>query len=1012
MSMSPNTSPSFDTPGNSFPDLEANLTSFNAPFDPGHIISPQMHNAPFHFTIPELGDGQSPSSAHFHHRMSIGSSGPLPTQLHPGSIADSDATSPVSGQDPGSVGPPTNPSTGQPIQDDQKDKNDPTPAWAELKTKAGKERKRLPLACIACRRKKIRCSGEKPACKHCLRSRIPCVYKVTTRKAAPRTDYMAMLDKRLKRMEERVIKIVPKEDQGRIGTIGRAVVKPAIPGLPSKNEKKRAADTAFGDDINDWSKSKSGISAEARLKIGPQEQDERRLLQEGADQLPSHELQIHLAEVYFDYVYGQSYHLLHKPSFMRKLEVGQVPPVLILAVCAISARFSSHPDVKTEPAFLRGESWASAAREIALKRYDSPNITILIVYLILGLHEFGTCQGGRSWMLGGMAQRMAYALQLHKDLDHDTSTRATENNAELTFTDREIRRRTMWACFMMDRFNSSGTERPLFVNDQYIQAQLPVKEHFFQFEIPGTTEVLEGPVPENNEKPGPHALSATENMGVAAYMIRLVAIWGRVIRYMNLGGRERDKEPMWSTKSEFHAIKEAVREWQTGLPSTLTWSQENLETHASEKIANQFIFMHLICNQIICFTNRFALPSPGSKSASVRDTPQAFITESGRAALDAANQISVLINEAMDHRVVAPFAGYCAFFSSTVHIYGVFSKNPALEASSKQNLATNIKYLTRMKKHWGMFHFVTENLKDLYRRHADAAFRGAQAGNNQKPLDTIFQYGDWFDRYPHGVSGTDYEEPVTADVKKEPGSDAVMGQKNDLQSVEEFFSKLSPANKTTKQKAPRKKRGKADAQPKATATTAAGTSASAALNSSGFSNQQQSQAQHQQHPAATVSQMAGGPLNTNFGVLNPQNNTNFPAELAMMQQQQQQQQPDQQQYGNMLNLDASMSHYQSLDPSSNPANPFSIDLNAFDFGMNSNNTWHDQSSAWFMPFNVDPPSVGAGGLGDDAGGLFAADSVGGFDVNSLFPDFGGAHPGLLMPEHGFEDNGNNNTENN
>jgi hypothetical protein len=150
-------------------------------------------------------------------------------------------------------------------------------------------------------------------------------------------------------------------------------------------------------------------------------------------------------------------------------------------------------------------------------------------------------------------------------------------------------------------------------------------------------------------------------------------------------------------------------------------------------------------------------------------------------------------------------------------------------------------------------------------------------------------------------------------------------------------------------------------------------------------------------------------MNTNFSV--PQNNNpNFPAELAMMQQQRQQLDPQQQQqYTNMLNLDTNMSHYQSLDPSSNTANPFSIDLNAFDFGMNSNNNvWHDQSTAWFMPFNVDPPSVGTGGLDGDAGGLFAADSVGGFDVNSLFPDFGGAHPGLLMPEHGFEDNGNNN----
>ncbi|KAL6414060.1 transcription factor 2 [Ilyonectria robusta] len=58
--------------------------------------------------------------------------------------------------------------------------------WRGLKTKAGKDRKRLPLACISCRRKKIRCSGEEPTCKHCSRLRIPCEYKVNTRKSAQR----------------------------------------------------------------------------------------------------------------------------------------------------------------------------------------------------------------------------------------------------------------------------------------------------------------------------------------------------------------------------------------------------------------------------------------------------------------------------------------------------------------------------------------------------------------------------------------------------------------------------------------------------------------------------------------------------------------------------------------------------------------------------------------------------------------------------------------------------------
>jgi hypothetical protein len=201
-----------------------------------------------------------------------------------------------------------------------------TPAWSELKTKAGKDRKRLPLACIACRRKKIRCSGEKPACKHCMRSRIPCVYKVTTRKAAPRTDYMAMLDKRLKRMEERIIKILPKSEQDSISSVPRAVVKPAIPGTGTMTSnktstKKRNADEAFGRDLEAWAKApRPKLPEDQASTPESREAEENELLREGRDALPPKDVQEHLTEVFFDNVYGQSYHLLHKPSYIRKLK--------------------------------------------------------------------------------------------------------------------------------------------------------------------------------------------------------------------------------------------------------------------------------------------------------------------------------------------------------------------------------------------------------------------------------------------------------------------------------------------------------------------------------------------------------------------------------------------------------------------------------------------------------------------------------------------------------------------
>ncbi|GAP89679.1 putative zinc finger transcription factor 1 [Rosellinia necatrix] len=680
----------------------------------------------------------------------------------------------------------------------KENKTDPTPAWSELKTKAGKERKRLPLACIACRRKKIRCSGEKPACKHCLRSRIPCVYKVTTRKAAPRTDYMAMLDKRLKRMEDRIIKIVPKcEQDTSVGNVVRGVVKPVLPGTLSQSKqsgKKRAADEAFGAELEHWARgsTRPGLDSSGKpTSLQVQEEEENKLLSEGTGSLPPKDIQEHLAEVFFDNIYGQAYHLLHKPSYIRKLKAGALPPVLVLSVCAISARFSTHPRFAMTSNFLRGEEWAAPARDIVIRRYEWPNITILTCLLLLGLHEFGTCHGGRSWSLGGQATRMAYALQLHKDLEYDPMR--PNPSAQLSFIDREIRRRTMWACFLMDRFNSSGTDRPMFVKEETIRIQLPIKEKLFQLDMPGPTEDLHSRVPHPVPANEGQLSDAKDNMGVAAYMIRAIALWGRIISFLNQGGKDIDEHSMWETNSGYTDLVKQAEEFPNNLPEGLKYNAENLHLHKTEGMANQFLFLHISVQQNILFMNRFAVSSPGGTSQA--DVPQTFVTQAGSRAFAAANKISELLKDAEQYMIAAPFVGYCAFLSSTVHIFGIFSGNAAVEIAAKRNLATNVKFLHKMKRYWGMFHFMAENLREQYKTCADAARQGTPANDNSTS-SPIFQYGDWFDRYPHGVSQTEYVEPASG-KKKETGDDAVLEQKAELHTVEEFFTQLSPPPSTS-----------------------------------------------------------------------------------------------------------------------------------------------------------------------------------------------------------------------
>lgn len=379
---------------------------------------------------------------------------------------------------------------------------------------------------------------------------------------------------------------------------------------------------------------------------------------------------------------------------------------------------------------------------------------------------------------------MAFALQLHKDLGYDP----LRPGVALSFTDREIRRRTMWACFLMDRFNSSGTDRPTFIKEETLRIPLPIREKNFQLEdMPGLTENLQGDITGSITSDESEQAEAKKNMGVAAHIIKAIAVWGRVINYLNQGGKTFDDKSMWDPDSDYTKLIKQAEDLATSLPESLVYSPDNLHLHDTEGMANQFLFLHIAIQQNILFLSRFAVSSPNANS--LQDIPKSFVTKAGAKAFGAANRISELLRDAESYFVTAPFAGYCAFLSSTVHIFGIFSGNSTIEATSKRNLASNVKFLAKMKRFWGMFHFMTENLREQYRNCADAARRGnLSSGISSSP---IFQYGDWFDRYPHGVSQSDFVDPAIY-KNKERGEDAVLEQRPELHTVEEFFTTISP----------------------------------------------------------------------------------------------------------------------------------------------------------------------------------------------------------------------------
>jgi len=192
--------------------------------------------------------------------------------------------------------------------------------------------------------------------------------------------------------------------------------------------------------------------------------------------LPPRSVLLKLVEIYFTHVNNQTYGFLHRPTFLRHIEEGKVPDGLLYSICAISARFSSshappplpHKSSKEQPAYHAGEPYAIEARRLALRDFDKPTVQNVQTLLLLALHDFGGKKGQKAWMFAGMAIRMASALRLNREVDGDPigAENATgEVEAELGFTgpegrpkekvswtEREVRRRTFWACFIMDVF--------------------------------------------------------------------------------------------------------------------------------------------------------------------------------------------------------------------------------------------------------------------------------------------------------------------------------------------------------------------------------------------------------------------------------------------------------------------------------------------------------------------------------------------------------------------------------
>ncbi|KAK4134719.1 hypothetical protein BT67DRAFT_380168 [Trichocladium antarcticum] len=219
-------------------------------------------------------------------------------------------------------------------------------------------------------------------------------------------------------------------------------------------------------------------------------------------------------------------------------------------------------------------------------------------FLMLGLYEWSQARprvgGMAAWMYVGVAIRMAQALGLG---DGDREPGKVFRNRHprpaqqamppgQRIIAKEIRRRTMFSCLILDRLLGCGKDRVSTIRSEDLLIQLPCSEVSFDL----SEEVYTGYL---KPSAGVHSTRKICD-SVLGRFVRLVDLWGDISRWSFAGGRFTEEHPPWSTESSFYRLRHELNEFYGELPDHFRWSDSNYYKHENHQASSVYVSLHML----------------------------------------------------------------------------------------------------------------------------------------------------------------------------------------------------------------------------------------------------------------------------------------------------------------------------------------------------------------------------------------------------------------------------------
>ncbi|KAI4851282.1 hypothetical protein E4T44_02227 [Aureobasidium sp. EXF-8845] len=539
------------------------------------------------------------------------------------------------------------------------------------------------------------------------------------KKRGPKTDVLEALLKRVNGLEKRLKDEGKDPDEGTQEAIVAESVRDAVDKKPTK--KAPTPPDALAPPVEAHQIQQQRPQPPQRHpSIGFPDQFVRQ-------QAPSALQNNTLLDAYFTRIHSKPYYILDEAATRQRWQTGQLPPSVINAIHAVTARFAPQHLGGHNAAVRHSEDCAVRARN--LTDIDDPTIENVQVLLLLSNAFFQAGKGKKSYMLLTSAISMAYALNLHRELP--AGLRISPN-------EREGRRKLFWTCYIMDRFLASGSKRPSLIADEAIFLRLP------GWQSDSTSIPYEGNFFSNGINLPMSAGPGRLHQSGGSMLIEISRILGITNRYLAAGGVKGDSHFPWHAQSNLSKIRQDLDTWASGAQDAFL----SIEALFGQTESQTLVLSKLVYHLIHCLIYRPFLPIDLTELSGTGQH-QSWQIEATNLCFLHANAISEL-TEIGKHSSITDwpaYVGYCLCTAGTIHVHGAHypSREGDVFTRSAEFLSKEMSQLSEMRIIWAGVQHQRETLQTVYGCHSQLV---KSLATNPMRFSPVFQMEDFFDRYP------------------------------------------------------------------------------------------------------------------------------------------------------------------------------------------------------------------------------------------------------------------------